>query len=143
MSSGLVRREGPPLDALTQRLLGETGELRKFFFRDLVLDFPIGVHAREQGRLQRVAVNLELVLAPPAEPHGDDISKVLDYDMVRRRVMALSEGGHVNLVETLAERIADLCLAFPEVLAVRSSVAKLDLYDDGAGVGFEITRVRG
>ncbi|MFQ5972350.1 MAG: dihydroneopterin aldolase, partial [Alphaproteobacteria bacterium] len=110
MSSGLVRREETPLDKLTQRLLGETGELRKIFFRDLVMDFPIGAHAREQGRSQRVAVNLELILAPQAEPHGDDISKVLDYDVVRRRVMALGKGGHVNLVETLAERIADVCL---------------------------------
>jgi dihydroneopterin aldolase len=48
----------------------------------------------------------------------------------------------VNLVETLAERAAALCLADPAALSVRLRVEKLDVYPDAASVGVEIVRAR-
>ena len=117
-------------------------ELRKIFFRDLMLELPIGVHESEIGRSQRIAVNIELCLAPPAAPHRDDIANVFDYDQIRRGVRGLARGGHINLQETLAERIVDLCLSFDQVRAVRVSTAKPDIYPDVAAVGYELTRLK-
>ena len=123
-------------------LADQAKELRTMFFRDLIVDVPIGIHARERGRTQRVAINVELVLAPPAAAHGDDITKVLDYDGVHDGIKALVAGRHINLQETLVEAVVERCLAFDGVRAVRVSSEKLDVYDDCAGVGHEIVRIK-
>ncbi len=47
---------------------------------------------------------------------------------------------HINLVETPAEEIAELCLANPRVVVVRVKVEKLDVEPDAAGVDVEIER---
>ena len=53
---------------------------------------------------------------------------------------AIVERGHINLVETLAEKIAVLCLANGRVRSVRVRVEKLDIVPDAQSVGVEIER---
>jgi len=50
--------------------------------------------------------------------------------------------GHVNLVETLAERIAGDCLADARVAAVRVRIEKPDVIANAQAVGVEIVRTR-
>jgi dihydroneopterin aldolase len=54
----------------------------------------------------------------------------------------LVQSEHVNLIETLAERIADHCLADRRVLSVRVCIAKPDVLDACRSVGIEIERHR-
>jgi dihydroneopterin aldolase len=57
-------------------------------------------------------------------------------------VRGLIGAGHVNLVETLAERIAEACLHDLRVHAVRVRVEKLDVFPDAVSAGVEIERRR-
>ena len=114
---------------------------RTLFIRDLVVPCAIGVHAHERGRRQRVRIDVSLTIAEPDAPHWDRIEGVPNYDDVVAGVQALVESGHVNLAETLAERIADLCLADRRIARARVRVEKLDVLSDGAVVGVEVERV--
>lgn len=114
----------------------------RLFVRDLELEGRIGVRAHERGRNQRVRINLELTVRDPALPLADRYANVVCYDEVVSAVRRLVAAGHVNLVETLAERIAALCLEDPRVEAAKVRVEKLDVYPDAAGVGVEIERFR-
>jgi len=67
---------------------------------------------------------------------------VVDYEVVTRDIRALVGAGHVMLVETLAERIAEQCLAYPRVQIARIRVEKLDVFADVGSVGVEIVRQR-
>ncbi len=140
----MTRRAGAdPGAMLLQAVLARGGtEINKIFFRDMILTIPIGIYASELAGPQRVAINLELFLKPRAGDHGDDIANVFDYDQVRTRIRKLAQERRHNLQETLVERIADVCLAFEEVCAVRVASEKLDVYEDCAGVGYEITRIK-
>ena len=60
-----------------------------------------------------------------------------------KRVRSVVGAGHVMLVETLAERLAEACLVDERVELVRIRVEKLDVFDDLASVGVEIERRRG
>ena len=120
---------------------------RRMFIKDLVLEAQIGVYASEQGRTQRIRVNLELAvedmptlkLSRPAVG-ADDLGRVVDYDIVITAVREIIASGHVQLVETLAERIAEVGLCDPRVRSIRVCVEKLDVYPDAASVGVEIER---
>lgn len=115
--------------------------VRKILIRDLVLATEIGVFRREKGKRQRVRFNVELgVIDRP--PRQDKRAEVVCYDRIIVGLRALVADGHVNLVETLAERAATLCLAVPSALYVRVRIEKLDVYKDAAAVGVEIERRR-
>ncbi len=113
---------------------------RQVFVRDLVLDCLIGVYRHERDGAQRVRINLDLTVYESPDPVDDKLSNVLSYEDLIVKVRALAGAGHVNLVETLAERIADLCLAEGDVSIAKVRVEKLDVFADASSVGVEITR---
>jgi dihydroneopterin aldolase len=110
---------------------------------DLVLQARIGVYEHERNGPQRVRINLDLKVAESTVPLGDDIANVLSYEDIVNGVRAIIGRGHINLVETLAEEIASLCLTDPRVAHARIAVDKLDVMPDAAAVGVEIERARG
>jgi dihydroneopterin aldolase len=113
---------------------------RMLFVRDLVVPCAIGVYAHEKGKRQNVRINVELNIAEPDAEHHDRITEVVSYDDVVTGIRALADQGHIHLVETLAERIADLCLADRRVNRVRVRIEKLDVLPEAESVGVEIDR---
>lgn len=133
----------------TPRLADAALGLRRMFVRDLVMEARIGVYAHEHGRTQRIRVNLDLAVeddgarAVSRRAVGrDDLSRVVDYEQLVNATRDLIASGHVQLVETLAERLAELCLADRRVAIARVSVEKLDVFPEAASVGVEIERRR-
>ena len=84
-----------------------------------------GVFAREREEGQTFIVDVELALDTTKAAAGDDLTATADYGAVAERVVALIEGDPVDLIETLAARIADACLR-PPVEAVAVTVHKPD-----------------
>ena len=115
--------------------------------RDLVLAARIGVWKREKVVDQRVRINVELLAmrAGPLladEPRTGRRDRILRYDTVVAGIRKIIAEGHIDLCETLAERIAALCLESKRVKSARVRVEKLDVYPDAASVGAEIERHR-
>jgi dihydroneopterin aldolase len=114
---------------------------RRVFIRDLELEASIGVHAHEKAGPQRILLGIELSVRDEGEI-ADDIRNVVSYETVIARIEAIVAQGHVHLVETLAERIAEVCLADDRVVSARIRVEKPDIIANAAGVGVEIERRR-
>lgn len=131
----------------SQAIASTVRGLRHMFVRDMVLTASIGVHPHEHAAPQRIRINLDLGVeddgARPLsrQPVGrDELARVVDYEKVAERVRALVAAGHVRLVETLAERIAETCLADRRVLMARVRVEKLDIFADATSAGVEVER---
>jgi dihydroneopterin aldolase len=120
---------------------GEARRPYRMFLHDLVLACRIGVYDHERQKTQRVRINVDMRVEPDARPRNDDIANVLSYEDVLLEIKRLAGGEHINLVETLAEAIAEICLADARVLDVRVMIEKLDV-EPGASVGVEIERSR-
>ena len=115
---------------------------RQVFIRDLILPCNIGVHRHELTAPQRVRINLDLTVRDGDIPINDSLRNVVCYGEVVTGVRAIVDAGHINLVETLAERLAGFCLTDSRVECVRVRVEKLDVFPDVASVGTEIVRSR-
>jgi 7,8-dihydroneopterin aldolase/epimerase/oxygenase len=131
----------------TQPIASAARALRHMFLRDMMLNASIGVHPHEHGAPQRVRINVDLgVEDDGAQPMSrqrvgrDELVRVVDYEKLADRVRAIVAAGHVRLAETLAERIAEVCLQDRRVHLARVRVEKLDVFTDATSAGVEIER---
>lgn len=123
------------------RIADAARSIRHVFIHALELEADIGIHGHEIGALQPVRISVDLGVAD--ETAGDDcIESVVDYEVIGNRIRALVAAGHVNLAETLAERIAAVCLSDRRVKSARVRVEKLTAMKNADAVGVEIERVR-
>lgn len=83
-----------------------------------------GVHAHERRDGQPFVVDLELVCDLGPAGATDDLSRTVDYGQLVQRVHDAVASDPVDLIETLAQRIAHLCLAEPLVHRVSVTVHK-------------------
>ena len=72
----------------------------------------------------------------------DNLCGAMEFSQTARDagIKAIIDAGHINLVETLAERIGDFCVADPRVLSARVRVEKLEAVAEAASAGVEIER---
>lgn len=126
--------------ALVPRLATAAPACRLVLIRDLVMMCSIGVHAHEHDAKQRIRINMELDALEGARPIEDDLRNVVCYDEIISAVRRIVDAGHVRLIETLAERIAGLCLSDPRIRRARIQIEKLDVYADVGSVGVAIER---
>jgi 7,8-dihydroneopterin aldolase/epimerase/oxygenase len=130
-----------PAEKITALSAIAHGRTMKVFVRDLILPCRIGVYSHEKHAEQRVRINLELNCHEhPAI--NDDYTNVVCYAEVVEGIRSLLNSGHINLVETLAERIAALCLDDHRIISAKVRVEKLDVMPEASAVGVEIERHR-
>ena len=117
--------------------------IRQVFLHDMVLQASIGVYQHEHTAPQRVRINVDLAVAEgdPADA-VDSLHRVVSYEVVANTVRRIAGAEHIKLVETLAERIAEACLADGRVLLARVQVEKLDVFPDAVSGGVVVERAR-
>jgi 7,8-dihydroneopterin aldolase/epimerase/oxygenase len=116
--------------------------IRHVFVRDLTMLALIGIHDAEKLKPQRIVVNIDLSVQESDGPMPDDISHVVSYAIIVTKCETIVAEGHVNLVETLAEKFADACLKDKRVVAARVRIEKPDIIPNAKSVGVEIERGR-
>ena len=114
--------------------------LDKIGVRGLVRDIQIGVFDEEKGRTQRVRFTVEVSIYPSPRQQNDDLQDTVSYDYIVEAIERVTSQGHINLLETLAERIADECLADRRAAKVHLLVEKLDRLEGSASLCIEIER---
>ena len=106
--------------------------------RDLVMPASIGIFRHEREAPQRVRVSVAVEVARRVgEPQN--IGETLSYDLITDGVRGIVAAGHIDLVESLAERVAAHVLLLPGAVRTTVRVEKLDIIPGGA-VGVEIVR---
>lgn len=115
--------------------------IRHVFIRNLELPAQIGVYHHEVGKMQPVRINVDLAVEDLLDL-GDDLAKVVDYGVIEGKIRAILAAGHLNLVETLAERIAAACFEDGRVRTARVRVEKLHALSAAESAGVEIERTR-
>lgn len=108
--------------------------------RDYTVEVEIGAFQAERGTLQRVRFNVVVEVLPDRGPIDDDVDRILSYDRVTEAIGAELQAERINLLETLAARVAERILLEPQAERVFVRIEKLDRGPFALGV--EIVRAR-
>lgn len=114
----------------------------KLIIRDVQVDMSIGIYDAEKQAKQPVLVNLEATVQDNPHWREDDIRFVVSYECIVEKINELAKAGHIDLVETMAEYIAEFCLEDDRVFDVTVRIEKPEIFACAAGVGVEIHRTR-
>ena len=123
---------GPESDLMADRI----------FLRGYVREIEIGAYAEEVGTRQRVRFDVVVEAARNVAHLDDRLGRVINYEDIVDHIESLIAGPRISLVETFAERLAQLCLVDPRARRVHIRIEKLDRLPGGATFGCEITRRR-
>lgn len=120
----------------------ETGHTR-MFLQDVLLNLKVGIEdwERHPDKRQRVLVDVECYMRQ--ERHeGTSINDVLDYNRIYEYLMSWQERPHTDLLETLAEELADVCLQDTRITSCRVRLRKPDIYWNVGAAGIEFYRTQ-
>ncbi|WP_022702804.1 dihydroneopterin aldolase [Pseudorhodobacter ferrugineus] len=136
----MTLNSGPAFGPLTDRAAAIAGDdpFDRISVRDYVVSVEIGAFAQERGLLQKVRFNIVAEVAPVPQPLDDDVDLILSYDRLTEAVGHELRAERINLLETLAERVAVRILREPQAMRAFVRIEKIDRgpYD----LGVEIVR---
>ncbi len=115
---------------------------RRVFVNGLEVMASVGIYEVEKRYEQRIVISVDLDVVDDYDGISDRLDAVVDYGRVVAAVRALVESRHFQLIETLAERIAESCLADARVLVARITIEKPDILPACRSVGIAIERHR-
>ena len=115
-------------------------DVDRISLRDHIVEVEIGAFQAERGTTQRICFNVVVEVRQILQAQVDDVDRILSYDKVTEAISQELAEERLNLLETLAERVADRILL--EQQAVRAFV-RIEKLDRGPGaLGVEIVRSR-
>lgn len=110
------------------------------FIRQLAVDMVIGVYDFEKVKLQRLLIDIEMGTDVCAAASNDDLTQTIDYAVVSQRVTEMLQKNPIELIETVAARVAELVLTEFPARAVRVQVDKPSAVPAAQSVGVRISR---
>lgn len=117
--------------------------LDRISVRDYTIDADIGAFQVERGVPQRLRFNVVLEVARHAAAASDDVDQVLSYEAIVEAIDQQMALERLNLLETLAERIAEQILTHPQSVRVFVRIEKLDRIPGVLGVEIVRSRIAG
>ena len=110
------------------------------YIEGLKTDAVIGVYDWERSIRQTLVLDLELASDNRAAAATDGIADAVDYDAISKRILAYVQASEFELIETLAERVADIVLNEFHIPWLRLKLSKPGAVAEANDVGVIIER---
>ncbi|MBL6762082.1 MAG: dihydroneopterin aldolase [PS1 clade bacterium] len=117
--------------------------LRHVFVNRLAVEASIGIHQHEKQAKQEIWLTIDAGVLEDAGDTPANIADVVCYEDICKTATALATDGHIDLVETLAENIADALMQDTRIVQIRVQIEKPQAIAKAASVGIAISRLRG
>ena len=110
------------------------------FIKGLVLKAYIGIYSDEKINKQRIRFNVSISAKDNIKKENNDISQFVSYEDIINKIKKVLSLGHILLLETMADKIADECLKNKKISLIKIRIEKLDIFKDAESVGIKIIR---
>lgn len=114
----------------------------KIIIRQLKVDAYIGIHDWEKAKRQPVLLDMDISFDCSDAAASDDINDALDYFTVCEQVTRLIHSSRYELIERLAEEVAQWVLNQFPCEEIKLTLLKPDAISNAKSVGITISRSR-
>ena len=108
--------------------------------KDLILNASVGIYPKEKNRTQKVRFNISITATDNIKTKND-ISEFVSYEDVIKNVKNVINRGHTQLIENLAQNVAEKCLINKRILKIEIMIEKLETFKETESVGIKIIRM--
>lgn len=116
---------------------------RRVIFSKIAVNANIGILEHEKIATQPIHIDANIEIDVTSALDDTAINSVLDYRMLHDAIVKECTSGHVNLLETLTDRVAErLLTTFPETREVTVRITKPLAFADSVGVAIEVRKQR-
>jgi FolB domain-containing protein len=115
----------------------------RILIKDLLVRCVLGLTDEERHEKQDVLINVVLFADLARAGRSDRPEDTVDYRAVKKDILAAAEESQYHLVEALAQRVAEICLAYGSVERVQVTVEKPGALRFARSVAVQIERGRG
>jgi len=112
----------------------------KIIIRDLKLRAIIGTFPEERREKQDIIINLEILTDLRAAGKSDELTDTVDYKTMKQNIIAMVEASKFQLIERLAEEIANIVLQDKKVIGTRVIIDKPGALRFASSAAVEIYR---
>ena len=112
----------------------------KILINQLILDAFIGIHDFEKKKKQKISISLSLDVNDNISGIEHKIENFVSYEHIVADIKSILKKGHIDLLETLGEKIVDLCFEDERVMTIKLKLEKLEVFKETSSVGIEIFR---
>ncbi len=112
----------------------------KIYIRDLALRCIIGLYPEERTNKQDVIINVTMETDLRAAGRSDDLNDTIDYKAIKLEILDFVENSSFNLIESLADGVAAICLVDERVTSVTVTIDKPGALRFARSVAVEVTR---
>lgn len=121
---------------------GESSQTDQILVKDLRFRCIVGTNEDERHEKQDVVAQITLDVDLRRAGRTDDLADTVDYKALKKEILAMAERSQFQLVESLAQRIADICLKRRQVCRVIIAIEKPGALRFARTVGVRIVRSR-
>ena len=112
----------------------------KICINQLILDAFIGIHTFEKKKKQKISVTLNADVIDEISLLEHKIENFVSYENIVKDIENFVNLGHIDLLETLGEKIVSLCFKDDRIISVNLKLEKLEIMNQTKSVGIEIFR---
>ncbi len=108
------------------------------FVKNFITNCLIGVYPEEKENKQKVKISVKLTIV--RNKQSDNLSTTVCYQNVLSILENIHNYGHIKLVETLANKLADEFKKINNVCKILVKISKCEIYKEGTDIGFILKR---
>lgn len=112
----------------------------KVFIRQLTIQTTIGFFEWEKQMKQPLVIDLDMAWDIKPAAADDALDKTLDYAQISQDIEKFANANPVDLIETLAERLAQFLMSEYKIPWLRLKIGKPNAVHNAQSVGVEIER---
>jgi FolB domain-containing protein len=105
--------------------------MSSLYIKDLIIEAKHGVHDHEKQTKQRFLVSVELTIDLSRAAQSDDLADSLDWLLLKNEIVTIVQGNSFNLMERLAQVIAEAMLKHHGVQEASVAIDKIDAFESG------------
>ena len=126
----------------TSSLIDKQSGYDLIFLNDMLLNAEIGIYKKEKNISQPLRVSMIAKVKNPKKINDKNISSVVCYNQISRKIKKIVKSEHTMLLEKLAEKIFEECFKNKRIETMKIRLEKLDAIKEADSAGIEVERSR-